>query len=59
MGIPYHVKCTQMALYHSMFRGNVMYFLLQYHVATSGLVPIVAIFYMNIMQLRPSEINTL
>jgi len=43
--------------YHNMLRGTVMDCLSKYQVGTSGLLCIVAKFYMNIMPLRLSGIQ--
>jgi hypothetical protein len=43
--------------YHNMMWGTVMYCLSKYQIPSSGLLHIVDKFYMNIMPLRPSEID--
>jgi hypothetical protein len=43
--------------YHDMLTGAVIYCLMKYQVATSGLLHIVIKFYMKIMPLRLSEIQ--
>ena len=44
---------------HNMLRRIVIYCLSKYHVATSGMIQIVAKVCMNVTQMRPPEINIL
>jgi hypothetical protein len=58
MGMQCHV-IGRVGNNNNMLKDNVMYCLLKYQVANSGLLHIVVKFYLNLMLLSPSEIHTL